>query len=92
MLVRNSCVGKDLDAMWSIPDLLLKNLRPNPLDGGKVLTMLPSQLHKVMAMVGSGSKTRDWIALVTEESFQLILYVSNLFLMFPTVCGMIFNI
>jgi hypothetical protein len=42
--------------MWCILNHLLKNLRLNQLDGDKVLTMLVSQLHKGMVMVGNGSK------------------------------------
>lgn len=90
--MRSSCVGKDLDAMWNILDLLLKNLRLNPLAGDKVLTVLLSQLHKGMVMVGSGSKILGWIALVTEGSFQLIQYVSYLFLILSKVSSDTFDI
>lgn len=73
-------VGKDLDAIWCILNHLLKNLRLNPLDGDKVLTMLENQLHKGMVMVGNGSKILGWTTLVTEEFSQLTQYVSSFFL------------
>uniref|UniRef100_A0A0A9F438 Uncharacterized protein n=1 Tax=Arundo donax TaxID=35708 RepID=A0A0A9F438_ARUDO len=57
MSVRISYVGSVLDLMCCILNLLLKNLRLNPLDGDKVLTMLVSQLHKGMVVAGCGSKT-----------------------------------
>nr|CAB3466884.1 unnamed protein product [Digitaria exilis] len=60
--------------MWCILIHLPKNLRLNPLDGDKVLTMLVSQLHKGMVMVGNGSKILGWTTLVTEEFFQLTQY------------------
>ena len=66
--------------MWHMLDLPLKNPRLNPLDGGKVVTMLLSHLHKGTVMVGNGSKILGLTFLATEESFQLIQYVSDLFL------------
>jgi hypothetical protein len=63
--------------MWCILNLLLKGLRISRSDGDKVLTMPLSRLHRGQVTDGSGSKILGWTALVIEEFFQLIRYVSH---------------